>query len=64
MEINRNMIWVTAARRRIAIKDMGTSHIRNAIRRILVNPGWRDDYLPTLKEELRFRESPLWKALE
>lgn len=36
----------------IKISEMSTSHIRNCIKLINERPGWRDNYLPALKEEL------------
>lgn len=53
--------WTTSKGSVIKIKDMNTSHIKNAIRKIRSSiispdtPSWRSEYLPILENELKRR---------
>lgn len=47
--------WATSKGERILVEEMNTSHIMNSIRKIKSTPGWRDEWLSVLEDELSKR---------
>lgn len=42
------------------ISEMDTFHVKNCIKMIKDNPGWRDEYLGPLEERLRYLSKGRW----
>lgn len=59
----RKEYWEMGNGKRIAIKDMETSHIKNCIKKIN-NSNWRTEYLESLEEELKNRNLALTEVNE
>lgn len=55
--------WEMGNGKKIAIKDMETSHIKNCIKKIN-NSNWRTEYLESLEEELKNRNLALTEVNE
>ena len=42
------------------ISEMDTFHVKNCIRMIKENPGWRDEYLEQLEDRLKYLSEGRW----
>lgn len=60
--MTRESYWIARDRTRTKVKDMELSHIKHSLRMIREN-NWRMEWKKVLEEELRIRNSPLYKLL-
>lgn len=42
------------------ISDMDIFHVKNCIKMIIDNPGWRDEYLGSLNDRLKYLSEGRW----